>query len=177
MIWTARPDTTLDFVNATCVEFIGMPPEQLLGEGGLNAVHPQDLDHTASVYVPAIQARLPFIMEYRLRRADGAYRWDLDTGVPKLGADGNYAGYIGCSVDITERKEGEDRIRESGAALEVSHRDIQQLAGWPAILRVPPVPCGTGCGLRDAAPPHSKTARESRTSRSLLRVQIVRHLA
>ena len=129
MIWTARPDTTLDFVNATCVEFTGLPLEQLLGEGWLSAVHPQDLDHTASIYVPAIEARRPFVMEYRLRRADGAYRWVLDTGVPKLGANGNYAGYIGCTVDITERKEAEDRIRHSGLALEVSHREIQQLAG------------------------------------------------
>ena len=42
MMWTARPDTTLDFLNATCVEFTGMALEQLLEEGWLNAVHPED---------------------------------------------------------------------------------------------------------------------------------------
>ena len=37
ILWTARPDTTLDFLNATAVEFSGMPLEQLLNEGWLNA--------------------------------------------------------------------------------------------------------------------------------------------
>ena len=129
MMWTARPDTTLDFLNATCVEFTGLRLEQLLEEGWLNAVHPADKDHCAGIYVPAVEAQRPFVMEYRLRRADGVYRWVLDTGVPHYGADGRYAGYIGCSIDITERRHAEDMIRESRAALEVSHREVQHLAG------------------------------------------------
>lgn len=129
MMWTARPDTTLDFLNTTCVEFTGMPLERLLDEGWLNAVHPEDMDHCNRTYVPAVEARRPFLMEYRLRNADGAYRWILDSAVPRYGDDGHYAGYIGCSIDITERRNAEDAIRESQAALEVSHREIQHLAG------------------------------------------------
>jgi two-component system sensor histidine kinase UhpB len=68
-------------------------------------------------------------MEYRVRHADGRYRWLLASGVPKYGADGTFAGFIGCDVDITERRSAEDRIRESRAALEQSHREIQHLAG------------------------------------------------
>jgi PAS domain-containing protein len=45
MMWTARPDTTLDFLNRTCVEFTGLQPEQLMDEGWLKLVHPKDLDH------------------------------------------------------------------------------------------------------------------------------------
>jgi PAS domain S-box-containing protein len=44
-------------------------------------------------------------MEYRLRRYDGAYRWILDHGAPRLGPGGTFAGYIGSCVDITERYE------------------------------------------------------------------------
>ena len=80
-------------------------------------------------YEPAFEARRPFLMEYRVRHADGSYRWLLATGVPKYGADGSFAGYIGCDVDITERRNAEDRIRESQAALEQSHRETQHLAG------------------------------------------------
>ena len=129
MIWTARPDTTLDYLNSTCAEFTGLPIEKLRDDGWLEAVHPDDLDHCAGIYVPAFEARRPFLLEYRLRRADGAYRWFLATGVPKYGPDGSFAGYVGCDIDITERKNAEDLIRESRAALEVSHREIQQLAG------------------------------------------------
>jgi PAS domain S-box-containing protein len=129
MIWTARPDTTLDYLNHTCEEFTGRTLDQLLNEGWLDSVHPEDVDLCRHTYEPAFEARKPFLMEYRVRHADGRYRWLLATGVPKYGADGSFAGYIGCDVDITERRNAEDRIRESRAALEQSHREIQQLAG------------------------------------------------
>jgi signal transduction histidine kinase len=95
----------------------------------LNAVHPEDRDRCSGIYVPAVEAHRPFVMEYRLRRADGNYRWVLDTGVPRYGADGRYAGYLGCSIDITARRNAEDAIREGQAALEVSHREVRHLAG------------------------------------------------
>jgi PAS domain S-box-containing protein len=129
MIWTARADTTLDYLNNTCVEFSGVPMEKLRDEGWLQVVHPEDRDYCIGIYVPAFQARAPFTMEYRLRRADGAYRWMITTGVPKIGPDGGFAGFIGSAVDITERRNAEDQIRESRAALEVGHQEIQQLAG------------------------------------------------
>ncbi|HWN06848.1 MAG TPA: PAS domain-containing sensor histidine kinase [Steroidobacteraceae bacterium] len=129
MIWTARPDTTLDYLNGHCVEFTGLPIEKLRDNGWMDAAHPEDLEATLRIYVLAVEARTPFVVEYRLRRADGGYRWVLDSGVPKYGPDGSFAGYIGCVIDITERRNAEDVIRESRAALEVSHREVQQLAG------------------------------------------------
>jgi len=129
MIWTARPDTTLDFLNHTCVEFTGRPLEQLLNEGWLDCVHPDDLDRCLNTYGPAFEARQPFFMEYRVRHADGSYRWLVATGVPKYGADGSFTGYIGCDVDITEQRNAEDRTRESQAALAQSHQETQHLAG------------------------------------------------
>ena len=129
ILWTARTDTSLDFVNVFSVEFSGIPLEQLLDEGWLRFIHPQDVESSMSVYVPAFEARRPFMFEFRLRRADGAYRWMLASGIPKYGVDGSFDGYIGCSIDITERKEAEDRIRENSVVLEASNRKIQQLAG------------------------------------------------
>ncbi len=129
MIWSARPDTTLDYLNSTCVEFTGRPLQQLLDEGWLDCVHPEDLDRCRDTYGAAFEERRPFLMEYRVRHADGSYRWLLATGVPRHGADGEFVGYIGCDVDITERRNAEDRIREGQAALEQSHREIQHLAG------------------------------------------------
>ena len=129
MLWTARPDTTLDYLNRNCVEFTGLAIEKLRDEGWLDAVHPEDRDYIVGIYGPAIEARTPFLFEYRVRRVDGAYRWLLATGVPKYGPDGSYAGYVGCDIDITERRNAEDVSRESRVALEASHREIQQLAG------------------------------------------------
>ena len=129
MMWTSRPDTTLDYLNNTCTEFTGLPNEQLLNEGWLNAVHPEDRDHCARIYVPAVKAQVPFQMEFRIRRADGAYSWVLSLGIPRFRPDGSYLGYLGATVDITDRKKSEDALRESEAELQASYREIQRLAG------------------------------------------------
>jgi PAS domain S-box-containing protein len=129
MLWTARPDTSLDYLNQYCVQFTGLPIERLLSEGWLDTVHPEDRDSCKAIFVPAIEARSPFTVEYRVRHADGSYRWLLASGVPKYGPDGSYAGFVGCDVDITARRNAEGVLRESREALEANHREIQQLAG------------------------------------------------
>ena len=50
------------------------------------------------------------VPEYRLRRADGEYRWMLDTASPRLLADGSFAGYIGIVIDITDVKQNQERL-------------------------------------------------------------------
>src|SRR6187200_406405 len=62
MIWTARPDTTLDYLNTTCAEFTGRTLEQLSNEGWLDSVHPEDVDLCRNTYEPAFAARRPFLM-------------------------------------------------------------------------------------------------------------------
>jgi two-component system sensor kinase FixL len=52
------------------------------------------------------------VLEYRLRRHDGEYRWVSDHGVPRYDAQGSFAGYIGSCVDITERLRAEERFRQ-----------------------------------------------------------------
>ena len=129
LIWTARPDTSLDYLNGYSVQLVGRPLEVLREKGWLDFVHPEDVDRCLATYMQVFEARKPFFLEYRLRHADGDYRWLLATGVPKYGRDGSFTGYVGCDIDITERKNGEDRIRASQAALEASHQELQYLAG------------------------------------------------
>lgn len=129
MLWSARPDATLDFVNQTCAKVSGLPIEQLLDDGWLSCVHPDDLGPIRDRYVPAMSAGLPFQLEYRVRVADGSWRWLLSIAAPQHAADGSHVGYVGCDVDISERKKAEERIRQSEAVLEASHREIQHLAG------------------------------------------------
>ncbi len=129
LIWTARPDTSLDYLNGYCVQLTGRPLEQLRDKGWLDFVHPEDVDRCLATYMPAFEARRSFLLEYRLRHADGEYRWFLASGVPKYGPDGSFTGYVGCDVDITERKNAEDVIRANQAALEASHQEVQSLAG------------------------------------------------
>jgi PAS domain S-box-containing protein len=129
MVWTARPDMATDFYNSTVLAFTGLPIEELLGDGWLRRVHPDDVESCVNNYVPAFTARQPFQMEYRFRRADETYRWILDTGVPRYGPDGSFAGYIGSALDITDRREMEHSLLANQAALQQAYEQNQDLAG------------------------------------------------
>lgn len=107
MIWASGPDKLCTWFNQPWLEFTGRTMEQELGEGWVEGVHPQDLKRCLEIYVSHFDRRAPFRMEYRLRRADGEYRWILDTGVPRLDQGGAFLGYIGCCLDVTATRERE----------------------------------------------------------------------
>ena len=108
MIWVSGPDKLCTFFNKVWLEFTGRTMEQELGNGWVKGVHPDDLDRCMATYSAAFDARRRFRMEYRLRRADGEYRWVLDDGVPRFTPDGSFAGYIGSCIDITEVKRAQE---------------------------------------------------------------------
>ncbi len=103
-IWLSDSDRRRTYVNRPYLEFTGGALETELGSGWTESVHPEDVKHCVMTYARAFDRRRSFRMEYRLRRHDGVYRWLLDTGVPRLSADGEFAGYIGSCVDVTEEK-------------------------------------------------------------------------
>lgn len=112
MIWRAGTDALCDFFNKPWLEFTGRPMEQELGNGWADGVYPDDLERCLQTYGEAFDARKAFRMEYRLRRFDGEYRWMLDSGVPRFGSDGSFAGFIGSCVDITDRKQAELEVQQ-----------------------------------------------------------------
>jgi two-component system, LuxR family, sensor kinase FixL len=111
MVWTSGTDMLCDFFNEPWLAFTGRTLEQENGNGWSQGVHPDDLAACLQTYSASFQARRPFTMEYRLRRADGEYRWLLDHGVPRYTPDGRFAGYIGSCIDLTERRQAEERFR------------------------------------------------------------------
>ena len=123
MIWRANPSTECDYFNQQWLRFTGQRMEQELGNGWAEGVHPEDLDRCLEIYLSAFEKREIFEMEYRLRRHDGAYRWLYDRGVPFNDDHGNFAGYIGSCIDITENVEARRLI------LREKESEIKQLRG------------------------------------------------
>jgi PAS domain S-box-containing protein len=129
MIWMSGTDKMCNFFNEGWLNFTGRSMEQELGDGWASSVHPEDLDRCLRVYSEAFDARLNFEMEYRLRRFDGEYRWILDYGVPRFGADGTFCGYIGSCVDITDRKLSERSVLElSGRLIHAQEEERARIA-------------------------------------------------
>ncbi|MBW4572748.1 MAG: PAS domain S-box protein [Tolypothrix carrinoi HA7290-LM1] len=109
LIWMADTDGLCTFCNQALLEFTGRTQEQELGNGWTDNIHPED-KRCINTYLSAFNARECFQMEYRLRRADGEYRWLLDKAIPRFTPDGNFAGYIGCCIDITELKQTNEEL-------------------------------------------------------------------
>lgn len=124
MVWMAGADTHCTFVNKRWLEFTGRTLEEEIGDAWITGVHPQDLSRCQESYHNAFKTEQPFTMEYRLRRADGEYRWVLDTGVPLFESNGRFAGYIGTCMDLTERKEMEDQLRKAVKEKESLLREV-----------------------------------------------------
>jgi len=112
LIWMAGVDKLCTFFNKPWLEFTGRTIQQEMGNGWAEGVHPDDLQKCLEVYTQAFDARQPFVMQYRLRRNDGEYRWVSDQGVARHTAQGGFAGYIGSCVDVTELMRKEEALRE-----------------------------------------------------------------
>jgi len=105
MIWRADTLGRCDYFNERWLAFTGRPIQEELGDGWCNVVHPDDRDRCLRTYMDAFKQRQTFEVEYRLRRYDGEYRWVLDTGGPVYATSGEFAGYVGSCVDVTDRVE------------------------------------------------------------------------
>ncbi|MEP0799458.1 PAS domain S-box protein [Funiculus sociatus] len=110
MIWVAEVNGVSTFFNKAWLDFTGRSLEQELNNGWMESIHPDDLYSFIDTYYSAFHDRKQVQAEYRLRRADGNYRWVIDMGIPRNTPDGSFAGYIGSCIDITERKRAEEEI-------------------------------------------------------------------
>ena len=122
MIWMSGADSLPTFFNKRWLEFTGRSLEQELGNGWGEGVHPEDRQRSVDTYLSAFHSRQPYKMEYRLRRADGKFRWIVSHGVPRIGDEGEFEGYVGSCVDITEQRTVEE-IRSRLAAIVESSED------------------------------------------------------
>jgi PAS domain S-box-containing protein len=110
IIWMSDVENRCEYVNQPWLDFTGQSLEAVIGEGWTQPIHPEDVASCVSIYTQALERRDKFQMYFRLRRIDGEYRWIVSTGAPRYHADGAFAGYVGSSVDVTERRQAEEAL-------------------------------------------------------------------
>ncbi len=105
ILWITEADASCSFVSRGWRDHTGQSEDAALGFGWLDAVHPDDRDVAKRIVVEASRQREAFSQDYRLRCADGEFRWAMSSGRPRFDDQGEFAGYTGAVIDVHERKE------------------------------------------------------------------------
>jgi PAS domain S-box-containing protein len=134
MVWVTDPTGYCTYLSQSWYDFTGQTSETGLGFGWLDATHPDDLKTAETAFLTSNERREPFRAEYRLRRVDGSYAWAIDSAQPRFGKNGEYLGYIGSVIDITERKAAEEKVRESEQRLQLAV-DISRISTFHIDLK------------------------------------------
>ncbi len=113
IIWATDAKGRIEFVNVAFRKFYGITLEQLHRIGWQSLVHPDDHEHYVNVYQNAVAARGEFRGETRVRSASGDWRWIESYATPRLGPRGEFLGYVGVSLDVTDRVEAQEALREA----------------------------------------------------------------
>jgi formate hydrogenlyase transcriptional activator len=137
MIWISGRDNRSTWFNRQWLEFVGHTLEEEVRVGRTASVHPEDLASCVEVYETSFDARRPFTMEYRLHRCDGEWRWILDNGSPNF-AGGEFAGYVGTCLDVTEQKEALQEVVRLRDELQIENvtlkREVRERRGFDTIV-------------------------------------------
>jgi PAS domain S-box-containing protein len=103
-LWKSNEAGELNYVNQTWIDWTGLSFEESMGDGWMKAVVEEDLDKAINKFLHAIELRIGYEVEFRIKHTDGTLHWCIITGKPQYRNDGSFVGYIGACVDITEQK-------------------------------------------------------------------------
>jgi len=126
VVWTAQPDGYIDWYNDKWFDYTGQTFDEAKGWGWQAAHHSEDFPEVMRRWPGSIATGEPFEMEFRLRGADGNFRWFLTRVLPLRAPNGEVVRWIGTNTDI------EDRKREAERATHIA--DTLQRAFLPTSL-------------------------------------------
>jgi PAS domain S-box-containing protein len=131
-VWAAPADGHIDWFNDRAYQYSGARLGQLDGDGWLSLVHPDDASATSQRWAAAVAAGVTYETQYRIRRADGRYRWHLSRALPLFGDDGALQRWIGANTDIDDQKAGAEALEHLNTTLaqQVALRTAERDRMW-----------------------------------------------
>ena len=125
------PDGRVEQVNAKIKEYCGQTIEELRDWGTNGTVHPEDMPHVAEAFGGSIASGMPYLIEQRLRRFDGEYRWFDNRGQPLRDENGAILAWYVLLIDIDDRKRAEQAVRANERNLHHQAETFPQML-WSA---------------------------------------------
>ena len=114
IVWTTDAAGQVVEDSPSWRAFTGQTYDEWRGWGWLDAIHPDDRERTAEIWRRSVADKTICETEYRVRTADGSYRWTAVRAIPVLEADGRIREWVGMNTDITARKQAEEDLKEAG---------------------------------------------------------------
>ncbi|MCA1592012.1 MAG: PAS domain S-box protein [Acidobacteria bacterium] len=133
-VWTAQPDGKLDYFNQRTLDYFGRTTEQMKNAKWESMVHPDDVQLCVEQARRSLQTGKDYEVQFRLRRADGVYRWHLARASAGRGSNSQIVKWFGTNTDIDEQKQAEEALLKSEERLQQSQKmeAIGTLAGGVA---------------------------------------------
>ncbi|MEX2482405.1 MAG: PAS domain S-box protein [Gammaproteobacteria bacterium] len=127
IVWTADADGTVDYHNKALIEYTGIGEEAWTpADRWLHLVHPEDLEHTLTIWEAVVASGQPYLVQFRLRRADGVYRWFVTRAVADLDSAGRPVKWYGSATDIDDQKQLEAEARAAAQRLTTTLESITE---------------------------------------------------
>lgn len=144
IIWTSDATGSCTYLSKRWGEVTGRDTTLDLGFGWIDNVHPDDRQHARETLSLAKQSLGPFNVIYRLRHANGDYRWAVDSGAPLLD-NGIITGYVGTVIDVHDERTAKDAMEVLANDLtEINQRQNEFLVTLAHELRNPLAPIRNG---------------------------------
>jgi PAS domain S-box-containing protein len=128
LVWTCKPDGWCDYLSGQWVEYTGRPAEEQLGYAWTEHLHDEDRVAIQAAWAQAAARGRPFDLEFRLRRADGVYRWFKTRAVPLRDAAGGIVKWFGSNTDFDDFKKAEQRLQAQLQRLNLLDQITQAIA-------------------------------------------------
>jgi PAS domain S-box-containing protein len=113
LMWRAKPDGQIDYVNKRLLEYFGSPLEEIISWGWMEKVHPDDVAFKTQSWLSNLETMTSDGASCRFQGADGAYRWFNVRGEPLRDSDGSVQNWYGTFIDIDNQKKAEEKSLES----------------------------------------------------------------
>jgi PAS domain S-box-containing protein len=134
MVWTLRPDNTVDFVNSAWVAYTGRTLQGIDADGWRDLIHPDDRSAMIATISAPLERGEPHEVQVRFRRHDGMYRRVLSRVVPVRDGAGNVVKWIGTTTDIHDLWLAREGLRESKVKLQESEKRFSRVASAPVMI-------------------------------------------
>lgn len=112
LVWACRTNGECDYLSPQWVRYTGIPESEQLGFGWLYQLHPDDREATIAAWNRTVKENSVFDVEFRIRGADGKYRWFKTRAQPLRSEEGEIFKWFGTNTDIEDQKRGEALLRE-----------------------------------------------------------------